>query len=498
MSLTVSVVVVLLAYPIGYFLALCVRKLKYVLLLVIIVPFLTSYLLRVLAWKVILGERGVVNSALVALHSRPRIKPIEWLLYSQFAVMLVLAYVWIPFVALPIFVSLNNLDRILLEAAGDLGASRLRTFWRVTLPLSLPGLTAAFVFVFVPTIGEFVTPSLVGGTSGYLSVTRSKIGSRGLDWQSGSVLAMFLLIVVAGLMVIFGRCVQIRTVAATDGARDLAWRSGPAHLLRAARGVPLRADAVLVVFSFNKGDSRSRSRDSPSTGTAPAANDILVGGSRRGALRRRDGDEHHRGYARRARLVRPGAAGLRQARVSALVFSPLVIPYLVFGISLLVLFKLVDKVLTQLSGMYIGLGMHAVIIGHVVVALPYTILTILPLLERLSMSLDEAAHDLGASPRETFRRVTFPLLMPALVSAFLIAFTLSFDEYAIASFLAGSQVTWPVFLFAQLRVPSLLPELIAVSSVVFIASMLLVLSAEIGRRLAERRYGSEYTARGLG
>jgi spermidine/putrescine transport system permease protein len=180
-----------------------------------------------------------------------------------------------------------------------------------------------------------------------------------------------------------------------------------------------------------------------------------------------------------------------------LVFSPLVIPYLVFGISLLLLFTLVDKVLTQSFGIFIGLGLHAVVIGHVVVALPYTILTIMPLLERLSVSLDEAAKDLGANPMQTFRRVTLPLLMPALISAFLVAFTLSFDEFAIASFLAGSQQTWPVYLFAQLRVPSLLPQLIAVSSIVFIASMLLVLSAEIGRRLAQRRFGSEYTARGL-
>jgi spermidine/putrescine transport system permease protein len=215
MSLTVSVAVVLLAYPIGYFLALCVRKLKYVLLLVIIVPFLTSFLLRVLAWKVMLGDRGVVNSALVSLHVLPADQPIEWLLYSQFTVMLVLAYVWIPFVALPIFVSLNNLDRSLLEAASDLGASRLRTFLRVTLPLSAPGLVAAFVFVFIPTIGEFVTPLLVGGTSGYMYGNAIQdLFTRGLDWQSGSVLAMFLLIVVAGLMALFGRYVQVRTVAA--------------------------------------------------------------------------------------------------------------------------------------------------------------------------------------------------------------------------------------------------------------------------------------------
>ena len=212
-SLTVSIVVVLLAYPVGYFLALCVRKRKYVLLLVIIAPFLTSYLLRVLAWKVILGDRGVINSALYELHLRQPGDPVEWLIYSQFAVMLVLAYVWIPFVALPIFVALNNLDGSLLEAAGDLGASRWRTFLRVTLPLSLPGVTAAFVFVFVPTIGEFVTPQVVGGTRGFLfgNAINDRF-TKALDWQSGSVMAMFLLIVVAVLMAIFGRRVQMRNM----------------------------------------------------------------------------------------------------------------------------------------------------------------------------------------------------------------------------------------------------------------------------------------------
>jgi len=215
MSLTVSIAVVLLAYPIGYFLALVVRKLKYVLLLVIIVPFLTSFLLRVLAWKVMLGDKGVFNSLLVSLHLRSANDPIEWLLYSQFTVMLVLAYAWIPFVALPIFVSLDNMDRSLLEAASDLGCSRTRTFFRVTLPLSLPGLIAGFVFVFVPTIGEFVTPLLVGGTSGYMYGNAIQdLFTRSLDWQTGSVLAIFLLAIVAGLMLIFGRYIQVRSVAA--------------------------------------------------------------------------------------------------------------------------------------------------------------------------------------------------------------------------------------------------------------------------------------------
>jgi spermidine/putrescine transport system permease protein len=209
------VIVVLLAYPVGYFLALVVRKRKYILLLLIIAPFLTSYLLRVLAWEVILGDSGVINSFLSLIHLRSADHPVTWLLNSQFSVVLVLAYVWVPFVALPIFVSLDNLDISLLEAASDLGASRLRTFWRITLPLSIPGMIAAFVFVFVPTIGEFVTPLLVGGPSGYMYGNAIQdVFTRGTDWQTGSVLAMFLLVVVAGLMALFGRYVRVRSVAA--------------------------------------------------------------------------------------------------------------------------------------------------------------------------------------------------------------------------------------------------------------------------------------------
>lgn len=213
-SLAVSVVVVVLAYPVAYFLALFAGKRKYVLLLLIITPFLTSFLLRVLAWKVILGNTGVVSSLLVWLGVRSPDHPISWLIYSQFSVMLVLVYVWVPFVALPIFVTLENLDRSLLEAASDLGAGRWRTFLRVTLPLSLPGVLAAFVFVFIPTIGEFVTPLLVGGSSGFMYGNAIRdLFEQGLDWQTGSVLSLFLLAVVALLTAAFARFLRPQTVA---------------------------------------------------------------------------------------------------------------------------------------------------------------------------------------------------------------------------------------------------------------------------------------------
>jgi spermidine/putrescine transport system permease protein len=216
MSLLVSAMIVLLAYPLAYFLALSGTRRKYILLLLLIAPFLTSYLLRVLAWKVILGSNGVVNSFLVWTGLLSPDHPISQLLYSRFAVMLVLGYIWLPFVALPIFVSLESLDLRLLEAASDLGASRLYAFRRVTLPLSLPGVVAAFLFVFIPTMGEFVTPSLVGGASGYMYGNQivDLFGTGFPDWETGAVLAIFLLAVVAVLTGVFGRFLGLRQVAA--------------------------------------------------------------------------------------------------------------------------------------------------------------------------------------------------------------------------------------------------------------------------------------------
>ena len=211
-SLLVSVTSVLLAYPTAYLLALIAGRRKYTLLLVIIAPFLTSYLLRVLAWKVILGEQGVVNSFLGSIGLVD--EPVRWLFYSPFAVYIVLAYVWVPFVALPIFVSLENLDLQLLEASSDLGAGRWRTFWKVTFPLTLPGVIAAFVFVFIPTLGEYVTPLLVGGPNGFMfgnAIQNAFL--QGFDWQFGSAMSVFLIAAVAMLIVVFGRYLNVRTVA---------------------------------------------------------------------------------------------------------------------------------------------------------------------------------------------------------------------------------------------------------------------------------------------
>jgi spermidine/putrescine transport system permease protein len=170
-----------------------------------------------------------------------------------------------------------------------------------------------------------------------------------------------------------------------------------------------------------------------------------------------------------------------KSAVSALLLSPLVIPYVVFGISLLLLFH-------QLG---VPRSLLTVVIGHIVISLPYTILVLVPRLDQIDISLEEAAFDLGASRLRTFRSITLPLILPAVVSAFLIAFTTSFDEYAVASFVVGSRVTFPIYLYAAVRFPNQLPQVIAVAVVVLVLSLTVVIAAEVGRRVAERRLGAQ-------
>ena len=165
-SLLVTLVTVLTAFPIAYFLSFHVKKRKALWLFLITVPFWTSYLLRVFLWKVILGYNGVLNSTLLQIGIID--EPLTFILYNANAVVITLAHAWAPFAILPIFVALEKIDRSYLEAAEDLGDSAIRRFFRITLPLAMPGIVAATLIVLIPTVGDFITPKLVGGTDGLM------------------------------------------------------------------------------------------------------------------------------------------------------------------------------------------------------------------------------------------------------------------------------------------------------------------------------------------
>jgi spermidine/putrescine transport system permease protein len=203
----VTVITVLLAYPIAYYVSFYGGRRKALWLFLITIPFWTSYLLRVFAWKVILGNGGVLNSGLIGAGLIA--EPLPWLLYNSGAVVVTLAHAWAPFAILPIYASLEKLDRSLLEAATDLGDGPVRRFLRVTLPLSMPGVIAAALIVFIPTVGDYVTPRLVGGKDGVMiaNIIQVQFG-KGSNWPLGaalSVSAMLIVAAVALLVVVAGR-----------------------------------------------------------------------------------------------------------------------------------------------------------------------------------------------------------------------------------------------------------------------------------------------------
>lgn len=202
MSLVATTVIILMAYPMAYFLAFRVTKHKILWLIIITIPFWTSYLLRVFAWKVILGFNGVINSGLISLGVIE--EPLGFLLYNPTSVVITLTHAWLAFAILPIYVSLEKVDRSLLEAATDLGDNAVERFLRITLPLSLPGVISSSLLVFIPTVGDYITPAQVGGTSGIMvgSIIQSLFGKAN-DWPLGGAVSIVMMLVVTALVCLF-------------------------------------------------------------------------------------------------------------------------------------------------------------------------------------------------------------------------------------------------------------------------------------------------------
>ncbi len=196
---SVTLCSLLLGYPLAYYLSFHAGARKELLYQFVIVPLWVSYLVRGYAWKTILGSEGVLNGFLQYLHLTH--EPVAFLLYSPFAVVLVLTHIYTPFVFLPIYAALEHIPRPLVEASHDLGAGIAQTFLRVILPLSIPGLLAGATFAFVLSIGDFLAPLLVGGASGTMiaNVVQSLFGAA-LDWPLGAAISVCILLVIISLL----------------------------------------------------------------------------------------------------------------------------------------------------------------------------------------------------------------------------------------------------------------------------------------------------------
>jgi spermidine/putrescine transport system permease protein len=203
-ALLVTAISLVVGYPVAYFLARKTKRFQLILLVLVILPLWTSYLVRTYAWMLILGTNGAINQALQGLGLTDA--PVAWLLYSDFAVTLALVHIYVPFLILPLYAVLEKLDPRLLEAAKDMGGGRWRTFWHVTLPLSLPGVATGCLFVFIPAMGAFVTPELLGGARSIMigSVVAQQFGVT-YDYPLGSAMSLAILAIILVAATLFLR-----------------------------------------------------------------------------------------------------------------------------------------------------------------------------------------------------------------------------------------------------------------------------------------------------
>lgn len=206
----VTLICLVAAFPFAYLLTRLPKGVQNLLLVLVILPFWTSYLLRVYAWMTILGERGLINRGLLGLGILDQ--PLRVLLYNDAAIVIVSIYLYLPYAALALYTTLERLDWSLVDAARDLGAGPVRVFRHVLLPLSLPGVFASFIFVFIPMMGEYVTPALVGGARGQMIVNVVVSQFRALRFGIGAAMVVVITALILVVILLLRRSAKLERV----------------------------------------------------------------------------------------------------------------------------------------------------------------------------------------------------------------------------------------------------------------------------------------------
>ncbi len=204
LALVIAVLAILTSYPLAYLVSFRMRRGKQLLFMLSVIPLWVSYLVRIIAWRTILGNKGVLNSFLLAIGVIR--EPLSFLLYNRFAVAITLTYICVPFVFIPVYTALEKIPRNILEAANDLGAGELRTFLNVVVPLSLPGLVTGFIFAFIIALGDYIIPLQLGGTQGIMfgNLIWSQFGFA-FNWPLGAALGFILFAIAVAILTLTSR-----------------------------------------------------------------------------------------------------------------------------------------------------------------------------------------------------------------------------------------------------------------------------------------------------
>ena len=204
LALVIAVLAILTSYPLAYLVSFRMRRGKQLLFMLSVIPLWVSYLVRIIAWRTILGNKGVLNSLLLGIGVIR--EPLSFLLYNRFAVAITLTYICVPFVFIPVYTALEKIPRNILEAANDLGAGELRTFLNVVVPLSLPGLVTGFIFAFIIALGDYIIPLQLGGTQGIMfgNLIWSQFGFA-FNWPLGAALGFILFAIAVAILTLTSR-----------------------------------------------------------------------------------------------------------------------------------------------------------------------------------------------------------------------------------------------------------------------------------------------------
>jgi len=542
-SLTVTLGCLILGYPTAYVLSRVSGRLRRFLLLLVIVPYLTSFLVRTYAWMVLLGPKGIINSLL--LKAGLIDTPLK-LLYSAVGVHVGMVHVLLPLMILPLYSVMVGIDRTLPRAAQTLGAGPLRTFLRVFLPLSLPGVRSGCVLVFLIALGFYITPAMLGGLrdSMIAMLIESQI-TQLVNWGFAAAAAVVLLAVTLGGFSLVGQVSGMTLLVASEAVGQAvpaaAWEGkaggrrteGQAWLPRLMRLAPFLAlgrwlDALVSAWRRRRW-ARGQGREVRGDGRGRAALDLYAGAvffflilptfvvvpislSAGDFLAFPPPGWSLKWYVSyfsqppwlHATLLSFQVAVVtmlastvlgtlaaygvlrgrlrRRALVVSLMISPIIVPPIVIGVAI---YGLLAQ--WNLIGRFLGL-----VIGHAIGSIAYVMVIVSATLAGFDRSLERAAMSLGAGPLLTFRRVTFPLIRAGVLSGAVFAFIHSFDEVIITMFISGVHVqTLPLKMWEDIR-NQIDPTIAAVSSMLILlpVAWLVVLEVVNGVQRATTHAGA--------
>jgi ABC-type spermidine/putrescine transport system permease subunit II len=457
-----SGIAVVSTFPFAYFVALRVApQRRMVWILIAILPFSTSYLIRVVAWMTLLGDGGIINSGLRRAHLIS--DPLSIFGYNRYGIVLTFIYLLFPLSFLMTYVAIERMDPALLDSASDLGARPWETLSWIVIPIAKTGLLAGFALCFISIIGDYVTPTLIGGTSGTLfaNLVVNQFGFAN-QWGFGSALAFILLVSTLALLVVARWSTGTVHSVGEFSRGYIARKSRLLRLYSYTFLIVLYAPvAVLVLFALNESDLVGF----PLKGFtlhwfAVAINDPYLIAALRTSV-----TIAACAVGLSVVIGTPAAVQLARSRGWWRNFSigvlalPLCLPVVMLGLGIVI----------GLHALGVTRGIWTIILGHTLLMLPVVVFTVLVRLEGLDPNLELAAMDLGANPWQTFLRITAPQAFPGIVAAALIGFALSMDEFILTFLVTGTQVTLPLFIYSSIHYNNT-PELNALSSMMLAAT----------------------------